>query len=157
MLVFRNDGTWLMDSSDNIDKAGNQNTITVMEYHAEDDSSSSTEEKEDDYSSSDDEDTQVHVARRKTQWSGGEYDPFSTAGQNDNEKAAPADEDNEDKNNPFGDFASSSSNDCVNDSNSNQTASQWQDGFASNFADMDLSTVKISQDKNAAKESTVNA
>lgn len=129
-----------------------------MEYHAEDDSSSSTEEKEDGYSSSDDDDTQVHVARRKTQWSGGEYDPFSTAGQNDNEIKADksaADDDDQDESNPFGDFASSSNS--INDSNPDQAPSQWQDSFASNFADMDLSTVKLSQDKPAATESTVNA
>ncbi|KAK4514941.1 uncharacterized protein ATC70_002548 [Mucor velutinosus] len=145
---------WVID---NIDKSGNQNTITIMKYHAEDDSSSSTEEKEDDYSSSDDEDTQVHVARRKTQWSGGEYDPFSTAGQNDNEAKADnvaAANVDKDEDNPFGDFSSNSSS--AND-NSDKAALQWQDGFASNFADMDLSTVKLSQDKPAAKESTVNA
>ncbi|GAN05567.1 Ser/Thr protein phosphatase 6 regulatory subunit 3 isoform X9 [Mucor ambiguus] len=150
------DDQWMID---NIDESGNQHTITVMEYHAEDDSSSSTEEKEDDYSSSDDEDTQVHIARRKTQWSGGEYDPFSTAGQNDNESkadnATAADDDAEDKENPFGDFASSSSS--ATGSNPDQTEPQWQDSFASNFADMDLSTVKLSQDKPPAKESTVNA
>jgi len=124
-----------------------------MEYHAEDESNSSTEEKEDDYSSSDDEDPQVHVARRKTQWSGGEYDPFSTAGQNDNEiKADKSNADNEDEDDPFGDFASSSS---ANDS-LGQTASQWEDGFASNFADMDLSTVKLSHQDKLNKESTVN-
>lgn len=149
---------WVIDNIAN--ESENQNTITVMEYHAEDDSSSSTEEKEDDYSSSDDEDTQVHATRRKTQWSGGEYDPFSTAGQIDNEikaeKAATANDD-ENKDNPFGDFASSSSSSSTNDSNSDQAAAQWQDGFASNFADMDLSTVKLPQDKAAAKESTVNA
>ncbi|KAL9536686.1 hypothetical protein MBANPS3_012451 [Mucor bainieri] len=148
---------WVID---NIDKSENQHTITVMEYHTEDDSSSSAEEKEDEYSSSDDEDAQVHVTRRKTQWSGGEYDPFSTAGQNDNEfkaqnKEVASDDDTEDKDNPFGDFASISSS--ANDNNPDQTKSQWQDGFASNFADMDLSTVKLSQDKTATKESTVNA
>ncbi|KAL7315954.1 sporulation-induced protein [Mucor circinelloides] len=141
---------WVID---NIEKQENQNTITVMEYHAEDESNSSTEEKEDDYSSSDDEDPQVHVARRKTQWSGGEYDPFSTAGQNDNEiKANKSNADNEDEEDPFGDFASSSS---AND-NLGQTASQWEDGFASNFADMDLSTVKLSHQDKLNKESTVN-
>lgn len=142
-----------------------------MQYHTEDDSDSSIEEKEEEYSSSDDEDQEVmtvkketvsriiltfrkqmHVTRRKTQWSGGEYDPFSTSGQTETEVDADklaVDDQKDNEEDPFGGFTTGSNN-----SGAGQ-ATHWEDGFASNFADMDLSTVKISPDKRT--ESTINA
>lgn len=87
------------------------------------------------------------VSRRKTQWSGVEYDPFSISSHGDNEESTnkPA---NSDEKDPFGDFVSNSSN--------NGTSQHWEDGFASNFADMDLSNMKISStDKRT--ENTANA
>lgn len=136
----------------NIETPESQNNITVMEYPAEDDSDSSIEGKEEVYSSSDDEDQEMHVYRRKTQWSGGEYDPFSTSGQMETKAdidKLTADDEKDSEDDPFGDFTTGSSN------NTTGQETQWEDGFASNFADMDLSTVKISPDKRT--ERIINA
>lgn len=52
-------------------------------------------------------------------------------------------EEKEDDDDPFGDFASSSQ------------PQQWEDGFTSNFTDMDLSNIKLNEEKR--KENVVNA
>lgn len=94
----------------------------------------------------------MHVYRRKTQWSGGEYDPFSTSGQMETKAdidKLTADDEKDSEDDPFGDFTTGSSN------NTTGQETQWEDGFASNFADMDLSTVKISPDKRT--ERIINA
>jgi hypothetical protein len=52
-------------------------------------------------------------------------------------------DDDDDDDDPFGDFASSTQ------------PQHWEDGFASNFADMDLSNIKLNEEKR--KENVVNA
>lgn len=78
-------------------------------------------------------------AHTHVDWSGGFSDSFtpqpSTQTQNYSHAFGGEDEDDED---PFGDFNSSSDQ---------ETSHQWEEGFSSNFADMDVSTYKNQESK----------
>lgn len=113
-------------------------------------------------SDSEEEDEEDEAAR--VDWTGGFSDSFtaqattttevpkteshSSSSSSDGEEAEERKkEESEDENDPFGDF---------NSSNDNKTTDQkWEEGFSSNFADMDLN--KVEEDQKLKKDTPVEA